>query len=231
MSLPVMSLTVNPSRLTWATEKPTREPVLHDRTRHAAADGPGAVVGERQRQRAGPAGHRRPAAGHVDQAAQRVAAEQRALRPAHELDLVDVEQLDARRVGVQLRDAVDVGGDARVVRARADAAEAGVAQLARRPLGEHGVRRQDGGLAHQADAGGVDGLAGDGGDADRHLLAILGLLLRGHRDRWHLEAEGVILGGRRHRAGGYGRLAEGRGGDGDGRHDGGQAGRRRRTAL
>ena len=32
-------------------------------------------------------------------------------------------------------------------------------------------------------------------------------LLRGHRDRWHLEAEDVILGGRRDRAGRHGRLA------------------------
>ena len=43
----------------------------------------------------------------VHQAAERVAAEQRALRPAHELDLLDAEQLDARRVRVELRDAVD----------------------------------------------------------------------------------------------------------------------------
>ena len=47
------------------------------------------------------------AARHVDDAAERVAPEQRALRPAHEFDLIDIEQLDVRRVAVQLRHAVD----------------------------------------------------------------------------------------------------------------------------
>ena len=53
------------------------------------------------------------AARDVDQPAERVAAEEGALRPAHELDLIDVHQLDARRVRVELGHAVDVGGDAR----------------------------------------------------------------------------------------------------------------------
>ena len=59
-------------------------------------------------------------------------------------------QLDARRVGVELRHAVDVARDAGVARARADAAKARVAQLARRELVEVRVRRVAGGVAHAA---------------------------------------------------------------------------------
>ena len=53
-----------------------------------------------------------PAARDVDEPAERVPAEERALRPADELDLFDVEQLDARRVRVELRHAVEEGRDA-----------------------------------------------------------------------------------------------------------------------
>jgi hypothetical protein len=71
--------------------------------------------------------------------------------------LIDVEELDARRVGAQLRDAVDIGGDAGIVRARADAAEAGVAQLPGGPFGEERIWREDGGFADDVDAGAVNG--------------------------------------------------------------------------
>ena len=64
------------------------ELVGRDRTRDAAADRPRAVVAERHGERARPVRHRRPRARDVHQPAQRVAAEQRALRTADELDLI-----------------------------------------------------------------------------------------------------------------------------------------------
>ena len=129
MSFPVTSFTVNPSRFTCAkdtprlTLSPTTGPDAPPRTAHdpwlpnGTESVPVHFVSDGR------------LLGDVHQPAQRVPAEQRALRTAHELDLIDVEQLDARGVRAELRDAVDVGRDARVVRAGADAAEPGVAQL------------------------------------------------------------------------------------------------------
>ena len=169
------------------------ELVGSDRTRDAAADRPRAVVPKRHGERACPGRYRRARARDVHQAAQRVAAEQRALRTADELNLIHIKELDTRRVGAQLRHAVDIGGDARIVRARADAAEARVAQFSRRPLGKEGVRRKDRGLTDDVDAGAVDGVFRHGCDADRNPLLVLRLLLRCDRDRWHAETDGWII--------------------------------------
>src|SRR5262245_33887540 len=85
---------------------------------------------------------RRHDTGDVDQATHGVAAKERALRPAHELDLIDVDQLEARAVGVELRHTVDVGRNAWVVWTGADAAEAWIAQLARGKFGNENIRRE-----------------------------------------------------------------------------------------
>ena len=174
--------------------KADAEPVVDHRAADRAANAPGAVIAERRRQHAVPPRRRRPGAGDVDEAAERVAPVQRALRAAHELDLIDVEQLDARRVGVQLRHAVEVGRDPRVVRARADAPETGAAQLPGRPLGEVGVGREDRRLAHDADARALERFGGNGGHADRDLLLILWFLQRRDGDRGDADADlGILL--------------------------------------
>ncbi len=156
MAFPVTSFTVNPSRFTCAKETPRLTLSRDDRSRRPSPNGPRPVVAERCRERTRPLRQGRPGAGDVHQPSQRVPAEQRALRTAHELDLIDVEQLDARGVRVELRDAVDVGGDAGIVRAGADAPETGVAQLPRRPLREERIRGVDGRLADDVDAGILD---------------------------------------------------------------------------
>src|SRR5439155_1103025 len=165
----------------------------------------------------GPARERGAAARDVDQAAERVAAEERTLRSAHELNLIDVNQLDARRVGVQLRHAIDVGRHARVVRAGADTAEARVAQLARGELAEEDVGRELAGLADAPDAGVLQRLAGDGGHTDRCSLNIFRLLLRGDRNGGQPKPQGAVFLSHLPRGAGRGLLSAL--GPGRGRHD------------
>src|SRR5947207_1964016 len=136
-----------------AESKSDSQFVRDQRSRYRATDVTRAEIAERPDEAARPPVERGPGAGDVDHAAERVATEERALRSAHELDLIDVNQLDARRVRVELRHAVDVARDARVRRARADAAEAWVAQLARCEFVEEGVRRVHRRFADAADAG------------------------------------------------------------------------------
>ena len=117
--MPVSSFVVKPSRSRRATAKLTASlspsgPDTPARTSRA----PKFPNGDRRA--AGPAGQRRPAARHADEATKRVAAEQRALRSTHELHLGHVQEIDARRIGVELRDAVDVGRDPWVGRAGSD---------------------------------------------------------------------------------------------------------------
>jgi hypothetical protein len=66
------------------------------------------VIAERHGERPGPGVGHGTGARDVHQTTQGVAAEQRALRSAHELNLIDVEQLDIRGVLADLRNAVDV---------------------------------------------------------------------------------------------------------------------------
>ena len=119
---------------------PGRELVHDERSGCRAAHVAGVEIAIRTDQIARPLLQRRPRARDVDDAAQGVPSEERALRPADEFNLIDVQELDARRVGVQLRHAVDVAGDARVRRARTDAPDPRVAQLSRRELVEEDVR-------------------------------------------------------------------------------------------
>ena len=98
--------------------------LLAQRTGRVRAHVDGAEVAERDDGGTGPLRQGRPRAADVNQPAERVPPEQRALRPADELHLADVEELDAGGVRVELRHAVDVGRDRGVRRARADAPEA-----------------------------------------------------------------------------------------------------------
>jgi hypothetical protein len=138
-----------------------------------------AVIAERHHRGSRPPGQGRPRRADVNEAAQRVASEERALRTAHELQLADVEQLEAGRVGVQLRHAVDIGRNRGIGRARPDAAEARVAQLPRGEVGEIGVRRVDGRLANGGHAAVPQRIERDDADADRQALWIGRLLLGG----------------------------------------------------
>ena len=122
MSWPVMSFVVKPSRWAWPIAKPTRG-LPADRTGRVRAHVDGREVPEGDDGGTGPLRQGRPDAADVNQPAERVPAEQRALRSADELHLADVEELDARGVGVQLRDAVDICRDGRVGRARPDPAK------------------------------------------------------------------------------------------------------------
>src|SRR5690606_13170984 len=54
----------------------------------------------------------RPARDHVDRAADRIAAEQRALRTLQDLDTLDVEHIDVRADAAREIDIVDVNPDA-----------------------------------------------------------------------------------------------------------------------
>ena len=83
-----------------------------------------------------------------------------------------------------------------IVRAGADAAEARVAQLPRRPLGEVDVRRVDCRVADHVDPGVLDGVLRDRRHADRDLLLVFRLLLGGHGDGRHLKTERRIVLGR-----------------------------------
>ena len=90
------------------------------------------------------------AASHVDDAAERVPAEERALRTAHELDLIDLEQIDARRVGIELRHAVEVCGDRRIAGLAPMPRKRAIAQLPGGELGEVHVRCIDAGVADES---------------------------------------------------------------------------------
>ena len=139
----------------------------------------GCEVPKRSDEAAGPVAERGARAGHVDQSAERIAAEEGALGSAHEFDLFDVDQLDARRVRVELRHAVDVGGDAGVVRARADASETRIAQLARGELVKERVGRVVGRVADGSDGRLLERFFWHGRNAHRRLLPILWRLLGG----------------------------------------------------
>ena len=127
-----------------------------ERSGHRPPHLPRPGVAERRRETARPAGQRGPGARDVDDAAQGVAAEQRALRPAHELDLFDIEQLDVRRVGVELRHAIDVGRHARIGRARADPADERVADLPSGQVREVRVRGEESRLADRRDSSALE---------------------------------------------------------------------------
>ena len=157
--------------------------VLDQRAGRRAAQIAGAEVAVRADEAAGPCLQRRPAARDVDDAAERVTAEQRALRTAHELDLIDVNELEARGVRIELRDAVDVARDARVAGAGADAAHACVAQLSRGELVEEGVRRVACRIADAAHARVLQCLVRHRRQAHGHLLRILRTLLPRDGDR------------------------------------------------
>ena len=155
--------------------------------RRVSADVPCGEVAKRHRHLARPLFEPGAAARDVDESAERVPAEERALWPAHELDLLDVEQFDARRVRVELRHAVDEGRNGRVTGARPNPPEPWVAQLSGGELGEGDIRRKDRRFAHDPDARPFEGVGGDRRDAERQFARVLGLLLRGdgHRRQGH----------------------------------------------
>ena len=165
------------------------ECVGDNRTRGGAAQVAGVEVAVRTAQAAAPFRERGTRARDVDDAAKRVASEERALRTAHELDLLDVDQFDARGVGVELRHAVDVTGDAGIGRSRANAAEARVAQLSHREFVEVGVGCIAGGIAHAAHRGLLECALRNGGHTDRERLRIGRFLLRRDGQRRQREAD------------------------------------------
>ncbi len=166
-----------------------RDLVRRQGTGHSPTEIAAVEVAVGAAQAAGPGRERRAPARDVDDAAERVASEQRALRTAHEFNLVDVDQLDARRVRVELRHAVDVARDAGIGRAGADAAKACVAQLPGAEFVEERVWGKAGGVADGADCVVVQRGARHGGHADGKRLRIGRLLLRRHRDRRYSESD------------------------------------------
>ena len=146
----------------------------------------------------------------LEHAGRRVAAEQRALRAAQHLDLVEVEHREALEDRVLLHDVVV---DQRH-RLRGVEVEVGVAQAAdveaREGAAEGGFDVQAGQAAREeadvfaAGADDVELLAADRGDRNRHVLDVFRAALGGNRDR--LER------GRRSGRGGFsGRWRYGRG--------------------
>jgi hypothetical protein len=87
-------LVVKPSRCEWPTAKPIAA-FLPSGPDALARDVDRAEVAERDDGGAGPLGQGRRARADVNQPPERVPAEQRALRAAHELDLAQIEELDA----------------------------------------------------------------------------------------------------------------------------------------
>ena len=170
-----------------------RQLVGNQRSGRASLERPLAIVAERHGRPAPPALERWAGARYVHQTAQRVPSKQRALRSAYEFNLTDVDQLDARRVRVQLRYAVEVGRHARVARTRADATEARVAQLPRAEFVEEGVRCQLGGIADALNTRGLQRLARHRRHADGHFLDVLRLLLRCDRHGRQAESNGSVV--------------------------------------
>ena len=180
----------------------------------------------------GPLGH------DLHRAADRVLAEERALRSAQHLDALDVEQFEhrARRAGEV--DVVDVDADARILGddevGLADAAEedlrevAAAAAVAR--VRELHVRRRVGDAAKVAHAQLAERFAAERRNRDRHVLQVLFAPPRRDDDRLldafeaeHHIVERAILAGANLDAGGFGASQSGKR-DGEGVGAGGHAG-------
>src|SRR5262249_36099506 len=103
-----------------------------------------------------------------------------------------------RRVSVELRDAVDVGRDRGIRRARADAAEARLAELAGREVGEERVWRVYRRLADCRHAAVPQRVERNGREADGKSLRVGRLFLRrdGHRRQRHLSRRLTVALGR-----------------------------------
>ena len=120
-----------------------------------------------------------PARVEPDGAADRILAGERALRPAQDLDPVEVDQLDHRAVHRREIDVVDIDADAGLEReggvALADAADIGRDRRAegRRRLAQGDVGRVDADVGEVGLAARFEHLAGDGGDRERRVLEVL----------------------------------------------------------
>ena len=105
-----------------------RQP-LGQRPGHAPPNLLRAEIAEWRHDCTGPFRQRRPDARDIYETAERVTSEQGALRTAHELNLFHVEEINARRVGMKLRDAIDIRRDRGISRTRADATKTREAQF------------------------------------------------------------------------------------------------------
>ena len=128
-----------------------------------------------------------PLADEVHEPAGRVAAEQRALRPAQHLDALQVEELEAQATGRRAIDVVDVHRDRVLVGigevVQADAAQEEVDDArfgVRRRVVEPGRHRHDVGAVGEAEL--ADLLVAERGDRDADVLHALLALLRGDDD-------------------------------------------------
>ncbi len=124
----------------------------------------------------------------LDRAADRVAAGERALRAAQDLDAVEIEQIEHRSGQGRIIDVVDIEADPRLQRRAgiilADAADIGAE---RRPehralLLERDRRCLVGDFGDVGLAARLKGRAGNGGDRDRRILQLLRSELGGHHD-------------------------------------------------
>jgi hypothetical protein len=124
----------------------------------------------------------------VERACERVAPEQRALRPAQHFDVVDIEQVEVRAEQHRVIDIVDVEGDRRLAGepgiARADAADERRHARTERALhaAELGIRHDGREIAHIGDAAFPQRFGGDGSDGDRGRLQIGGHACGGDDD-------------------------------------------------
>ena len=167
----------------------------------------------------------RLAGDHVDDAGRGVLAEQGALRPLQHLDALQLAEVAEADAVARAVDAVDHHADrgfqADVVAHRADAADARGGDGLALGAGDGQARHQDLQVLDVAHAGVLQGLLGQGGDRDRHVLHDFFALLRG--DDQGVEGLGFLLRRRR------GVLREGR--QGKGGDQAGDDGRGQRTTL
>ena len=129
-----------------------------------------------------------PPGDQADRAADRVAALERALRAAQDLDPLEVEQVEVRAGQRRIIDVVDIDADAglegRVEVELADAADRRADRGTERGalLAQHDVRGLVGDLDEAVLAARLEQLAGNGGDRQRRVLQPLLAELGGDED-------------------------------------------------
>ena len=139
------------------------ELILNERPGDTATKVEEVVVAKGSLGGAAPVIERWTAAGGADETASGVATHQCAHGPAHEIDLLHVDEFEAAGVGTELRHSVDDGGDARVHGRSADAAKDRLARATGAVFIEENSWRMNGGVFDRAHSSGVE----KGGITDR----------------------------------------------------------------